>query len=413
MDLKELADRAGIREIRFKKDAGGFPWNSKPMYEKAARRALDDARRLKIGEKYNGWSCIISFSKDGAVTVTTINGNSKLIEQMINPSDFIQAAFTREVKLRGEICAMLREDGVWKSLGHVAVSSMAAFKRWCKDQGVEEENLTMHFYVFEILEFGGKNCGQIDDESMLREKLIRALIKDDATTVKPAEYTMHTVNEKEIILNGTACRLDELTHKLHDEARVKLMEGYIVQVIESSDPPNPKIRCVSKENEYPRLSDRFKVKEMFTFTLAVFKYRNREGDPRFILAGRETYFDLRVVSTLDPQRCSREVMAVLHGMPFTTGRTMEDAGLDYQTHSKTVVQVECAWISFREERLEGVKYIHTCRKDVSKTDISFVQPEDDPYWSELKRRNIIAKRLMEAKGYQVGRKRTHDVISLL
>ena len=92
---------------------------------------------------------------------------------------------------------------------------------------------------------------------------------------------------------------------------------------------------------------------------------------------------------------------------------MEDAGLDYQTHSKTVVQVECAWISFREERLEGVKYIHTCRKDVSKTDISFVYPEDDPYWNELKRRNIIAKQLMEAKGYQVGRKRTHAMISLL
>lgn len=333
------------------------------------------------------------------------------MSQLIPVDAFFPEAFTGRAELRVEACAMLKEEGVWKSLGFTGVSSVVAFKRWCIEHGVEEENLTMHFYVFEIQWFTDRNCGMIE-EKLLRERIIKGLIQDDCV-VKQAEYTVYNVEDGCISLNGSQCRLHELVQRLHDEASRQAIEGYVLQQLDSKDgPPNGSSRCLEVENDYPRLSDRCKVKKLFEFTLAVFKYRNTDGDPRFILAGRETYFDLRIVGTLDPKRCSQEVRSALQEMPFTTGRTIETAGLDYLAHSKTTVQVQCTWISFEQERLQGVKYIHTCRKGVSKTDISFVHPEDDPYWRELKRRNIIAKRLMEAKGYQVGRKRTHDVISL-
>ena len=384
---------------------GPFPLRCKTSPQMKAREILDGARRLYYMPKYDGHSGTIALSRvDGEDRIEFITAGGIKDPRMASqiPRDaFDHRAYKARVKFRCEACAMVWHEDGWCALGYSAVPSVLSFLCRCDEQGIsgEDQGLAMRFYIYRLEELLGRNCGLLDDDNLVRERVTSVLVRPTQSVVVPAEYTVLEVETGGFVeLDGKACSLWALPDRLARKAQEELREGFVVNVIESSS-----ISTLSRNggmfNGHPRLNNSFKAKKIFyDMVAAVFKYIDYSNRCHFVLCLRDGHSTMRICGRIGLANCGGDVRSILSRMIPTQGRSESAIRLNYTHESNMAVRVSCAWIS-KNGHFEGIKPIMEALPRAHLNTITYFHTvtREDAYWCAIVARNELADEIMSRR----------------
>ena len=404
------------KDLTTKEYYGVIPIQCKPSQPADFEKIIACLRTgyICISTKCNGHGITIELSVeygDKKIKVRTASGEIvEEIAKFIPLSQFSDLAYKLSAMFHAEFVGMVMIDGEWHELGFSGVPSARSFRLWLQSHGKSSKDckIKVMFYLFRLVEVGGRNMGQLENGMQLSFDIMKELLVPGFGVVDIVEHEICKVENSQVIYKGQTIRMSKLLNTLIENAKQARIEGYVVTNTEN-------LSVTWKKDSFgmTRLINSVKAREYFELFAAVYKIRNN-GDPLFVLACKDYSYNLTYCGILDKKRCNRDVLKAAHSLEFC-GKTLDEMKAkipEYKYYSNLCIFVAYAWIS------DGVpmsqKY---CADYVPEADDVLITNIDEfcrnhEYLCAITERNKHAKKFMCEQGYNVGKANTRGKNSI-